>query len=61
VFGGLLGLHRGMTEMLVKDATKVRNLNSPAPDKIAKIENKANEAVKAALLISGWTSKGLGS
>jgi hypothetical protein len=52
-FGGLPGLHRGMLERLVKHATRVRNLDSPMPDEIAKIGHGANKVVKAALLISG--------
>jgi hypothetical protein len=41
-----------MMETLVKDTTKVRNLNSPMPDEIAEIKNGANKVVKAALWIS---------
>jgi hypothetical protein len=52
-FGGSPGLHKGMMEVLAKDATRFANAAAPAEDKITKMENEANEAVKVALLISG--------
>jgi hypothetical protein len=52
-FGGSPGLHKGMTEVLVKDAGRFANVAVTMEDEIAKKENEANEAVKAALLISG--------
>ncbi len=51
-FGGSPGLHRGMMKVLAKDATRFANAAAPTEDKIANMENEANEAVKAALLIS---------
>jgi hypothetical protein len=53
VFGGSPGLHMGMMEVLAKDATRFANAAAPAEDEITKMENEANKAVKAALLISG--------
>ncbi len=53
VFRGFPGLHKGMMEALTKDATRFANAGAPMEDKITKMENKANEAVKAVLLISG--------
>jgi hypothetical protein len=52
-FGGSPGLHRGMMEALAKDATRFANAAAQREDEIAKMENEANEAVKAVLLISG--------
>jgi hypothetical protein len=51
-FGGSPGLHKGMMEVLAKDAIRFANAAAPKEDEIAKMENEANEAVKAALLIS---------
>ncbi len=51
-FGGSPGLHKGMMEALAKDATRFANVVAPTKDKIAKMENEANKAAKAALLIS---------
>jgi hypothetical protein len=42
-----------MIEALAKDTTGFANVAAPTEDKIAKMENEANKAVKAALLISG--------
>ncbi len=53
VFGGSPGLYKGMMEALAKDATRFANAGAPTEDKITKMENEANEAVKMALLISG--------
>ncbi len=53
VFGGSPGLHKGMMEALAKDAARFVNAAAPTEDEIAKMEYEANEAVKAALLISG--------
>ncbi len=47
-------------EALVKDTTRFANAGAPMEDKIAKMENEANEAVKAALLISGANKQGYG-
>jgi hypothetical protein len=52
-FGGSPGLHKGMMEVLAKDATVFANAAVPMEDKIAKMENEANKAVKSVLLISG--------
>ncbi len=53
VFGGFPGLHKGMMEALAKDARRFMSAAAPTEDEIAMMENEANEAVKAALLISG--------
>ncbi len=53
VFRGSPGLHKGMMEALAKDATRFANAGAPTEDKITKMENEANKAVKMALLISG--------
>ncbi len=52
-FGGSPRLHKGMMEALAKDATRFANAAAPMEDEIAKMENEANKAMKAALLISG--------
>jgi hypothetical protein len=52
-FGGSPGLHKGMMAALAKDATRFANAAAPTEDEIAEIENDANKAMKAALLISG--------
>ncbi len=39
-------------EVLAKDAARFVSAAAPTEDKIAKMENEANEAVKSALLIS---------
>ncbi len=52
-FGGSPGFHKGMMEALAKDATRFANAAAPMEDEIAKMENEANKAVKAVLLISG--------
>jgi hypothetical protein len=51
-FGGSPGLHKGMMEALAKDAMRFANAAAPTEDEIAKMENEANKAVKAVLLIS---------
>ncbi len=51
-FGGSPGLHKGMMEVLAKDAMRFAKVAAPTEDEIAKMENEANMAVKAALLIS---------
>ncbi len=51
-FGGSPGLHKGMMEVLAKDAMRFANVGAPTEDEITKMENEANEAVKMALLIS---------
>ncbi len=40
-------------EALVKDATRFANAGAPTEDEITKMENEANKAMRAALLISG--------
>jgi hypothetical protein len=40
-FGGSPGLHKGMMEVLGKDATRFANAAAPMEDKIAKMENEA--------------------
>ncbi len=52
-FGGSPGLHKGMMEELAKDTTRFANVSAPREDEITKMENKANKALKMALLISG--------
>ncbi len=52
-FGDSPGLHKGMMEVLAKDATRFANAGTPTEDEITKMENEANKAVKMALLISG--------
>jgi hypothetical protein len=52
-FGGSPGLHKGMMEVLAKDATRFANAGAPMEDEITKMENEANKAMKMALLISG--------
>ncbi len=47
-FRGLPGIHKGMTDNLMKGIT-----GNPMPAQIKKAEETANEAVKGALLISG--------
>ncbi len=59
-FGGTPGLHRGMMEALARDPKKVSNPNNLTADEIVKLENEANEAVKAALLISGADKRRFG-
>jgi hypothetical protein len=51
-FRGTPGLHQGMMEALARDPKKVADPNNLTADEIAKLKNKANKAVKAALLIS---------
>ncbi len=51
-FGDSPGLHKGMIEALAKDAMRFANACAPMEDKITKMENEANKAVKTALLIS---------
>ncbi len=51
-FRGSPGLHKGMMEALAKDTTRFANAGAPTEDKITKMENEANKAVKMALLIS---------
>jgi hypothetical protein len=41
-----------MIEALVKDAIRFANVVAPTEDEIAKMENEANKAMKAVLLIS---------
>jgi hypothetical protein len=53
VFRGSPGLHKEMMEVLAKDATRFGNAGTPTENKITKMENEANEAMKTALLISG--------
>ncbi len=52
-FGGSPGLLKGTMETLAIDATRFANAAAPTEDEIVKMENEANVAVKAALLISG--------
>ncbi len=52
-FGGSPGLHKGMMEALAKDVTRFANAGAPTEEKITKMENETNEAVKMVLLISG--------
>jgi hypothetical protein len=52
-FGCSPGLHTGMMEALAKDAMRFANAGAPTEDKITKMENEANKAVKTVLLISG--------
>jgi hypothetical protein len=59
-FGSSPGLHKGMMEALAKDATRFVNVAAPTEDKIAKMENEANEGVKAELLISGANKRQYG-
>ncbi len=59
-FGGSPGLHKGMMEVLAKDATRLANAGVPKEDKITKMDNEANEAMKAALLISGANKRQYG-
>jgi hypothetical protein len=54
------GLHRGMIEALARNPKKVADPNNLMTDEIAKLENKVNEAVKAALLISGTDKRRFG-
>ncbi len=51
-FGGSQGLHKGMMEAMVKDRTSLVDSVAPTKEEMARVENEANEAVKAALLIS---------
>jgi hypothetical protein len=53
VFGGSPGLHCGIVEVLMKDSTKYVDPSRPTEEEIARVENKANKAIKAVLLISG--------
>jgi hypothetical protein len=52
-FGGSPGLHKGMMEAMVKDRTSFADLAAPIEEEMARVEDEANKAVKAALLISG--------
>jgi hypothetical protein len=49
-----------MMEVLAKDARRFANAAAPMEEKITKMENEANEAVKAALLISGANKRQYG-
>jgi hypothetical protein len=59
-FGGSPGLHKGMMEALAKDTTRFANAAVPMEDEIAKMENEANKAMKAVLLISGANKRRYG-
>jgi hypothetical protein len=62
-FEGTPGLHRGMMEALASNPKKVADPNNLMADEITKLENEANEAneaVKAALLISGTDKRRFG-
>ncbi len=52
-FGGSPGLQKGMMEAMVKDRMRFADSATPTEEEMARMENEANEAVKAALLISG--------
>ncbi len=52
-FGGSPGVHKGMIDPLLKDASRVANVGSPTPDEMKKVKEDAIESVKTALLISG--------
>ncbi len=57
-FGGSSGLHKGMVDALMKATSRFADPGAPTKEEIAKVENKVNEVVQAALLISeadkGW-------
>ncbi len=52
-FGGSPGLHKGMIDAYAKDAMRVADAANLTKGKLAKIEEDASKAIKAALLISG--------
>jgi hypothetical protein len=52
-FRGSLGVHKGLVEALVKNSSKVNDVNNMTPKECREAEETACEAVKAALLISG--------
>ncbi len=51
-FGGSPCLHKGMVDALMKATSRFADPGAPTKEKMAKARNKANKAVKAALLIS---------
>ncbi len=58
-FGGSLGLHKEMMEALVKDRTRFVDSAAPTKEEMLNVENEANKAVKAVLLMQ--TSGATGS
>jgi hypothetical protein len=52
-FGGPPGLHKGMVDTLMKTTSRFEDPGTPTKEEMAKVKNKANKVVKAALLISG--------
>jgi hypothetical protein len=54
-FRGLLGIHKGMMDSLIKGIT-----GNPTPAQIKKAEETTNKAVKGALLISGADKRQFG-
>ncbi len=52
-FRGLPGMHKGITDGMLKDPNHVADMNRPTDEERSKAEEDGSEAVKAALLISG--------
>ncbi len=52
-FGGSLGVHRGLVDVMLSDPNYVRDVNNVIEGERAAAEETAAEAVKAAMLISG--------
>jgi hypothetical protein len=53
VFGGLLGVHKGLGKGLLRDPTWVKEVNNITKAEHTKAKKDACEAVKAAMVISG--------
>ncbi len=51
-FGGLPGIHKGLVNGLLKNASRVRDPNNVTSTERAQAEQDASKAVKAPLLIS---------
>ncbi len=52
-FGGSPGMHKGITDGMLKDPNRVADVNRPTNEERRKAEEDRSEVVKAALLISG--------
>jgi hypothetical protein len=60
VFGGLLGVHKGLVKGVLTMPGKARDPYNVTEEELAAAEEEVTEAVKAALLISGMDKKRYG-